>query len=217
MTKILALLSVLALALGACAQPIDASVDVDPVPAPAALAVPAPLETLDVQVQVSTAWLLYRSVDYVSAIVAATEQWNRATAGRLHMHVDMAESDAGTGVWLRPATSADVAADPTNGWALGTTFCAGCYPVLVLLNGGVIGVRAEDTGTPAAELIQAVVMHELGHVLGLGHLETGLMYRNNEHGTSPCVDAVTLAAFCQLRGCSSEAAPTCPRNAGEGE
>ncbi len=195
------LIGMLLCSLCACAQPID-----DEVPA-------LPIETLapesDVLVQVSAAWLAFRSVDYVGAVAAAAEQWNTATAGRVHIHLELSDSDNGAGVWLRPATAADVAADRVGSWSLGSTACVGCYPVLILLNAGVIGQRSEAEDVPEPELIAATAAHELGHMLGLNHLESGLMVHDNSNGTRPCIDAITLSAFCELRGCPPAAAPTC--------
>ena len=58
---------------------------------------------------------------------------------------------------------------------------------------------------------QAVVMHELGHMYGVGHLPTGLMAPTFDvrKAVYDCVDWDALVKFCDKHDCGPEAAPTC--------
>jgi len=197
------LLFLLACLLGGCAHPIDAEpIDGEPVQK---IAHPP----LVLAVQVSDRFEAYRGYDYTAAIVAAAEQWQRATAGRVQVSVQVTDSLAATGVQVRPATAGDVRDQLIEGWQLGSATHTGADSALVLLNGGTIGQRSAEKGVPFEQIAEMTALHEFGHVLGLGHAERGLMYPTNAHDAPACIDATTLAAFCQLHGCPPEAAPTC--------
>lgn len=55
-------------------------------------------------------------------------------------------------------------------------------------------------------IFKETVMHELGHVYGLPHLDIGLMAVGDP---TSCVDEVTLEAFCDIHECGPKARPTC--------
>jgi hypothetical protein len=206
-------LLVVGVALNACAQPIDAAPSLTLEPQPTkVLSADTWIEPVAIDVHVSERFADFRSDDYLAAIVGAAEQWNQATAGRVSMRVSVTDVESGDGVFIRPATTADVSADRVGGWSLGSTACVGCYPTLVLLNLGAMGQRSAQISVPVAQLAEYTAMHELGHVLGLGHTEQGLMYHDNTQGSAACIDAATLDAFCQLHGCPPEAHTTCDRH-----
>lgn len=54
-----------------------------------------------------------------------------------------------------------------------------------------------------------VMLHEFGHVLGLGHQDGGLMTKGNDNDKGPCIDKWTLESYCQMYECGANAGPTC--------
>jgi hypothetical protein len=194
---------VLTVLLGACAQPIDAApseaaAQDAPITASPVFDVP---DVLVIDARVSGLF----PGDHLAAIVEAAEQWNRATAGRLAIRTQISDADDGLSVWIRPTVSTDTYEKNR----LGTTTCIGCYPSEMLLNIEQLERRTEEKSLPVGQLTQKTALHELGHVLGIGHLESGLMF-SSDREVEACVDAAALAAFCDLYGCPADAHSTCP-------
>lgn len=67
-----------------------------------------------------------------------------------------------------------------------------------------IAMVAEKSEDPY--VFRKVFMHELGHIYGIGHQDSGLMKPNPE---DDCIDALTLHLFCEEHYCGPNAAPTC--------
>jgi predicted Zn-dependent protease len=163
------------LSLVACAQPYEAAL----IELPPSLA-------LSIRVQAD-------SVD-VAAVVEAAEEWQEATGGYVKAHVEIVDSNDGTGVYMNTQTSSPK--------SLGNTTCVGCYPAVMLLNPPLIASRKDSTA--------GIIMHELGHVMGLDHAAHGLMYPTDSvTNWAPCIDADTLAAFCATHECPASAHSTC--------
>lgn len=62
----------------------------------------------------------------------------------------------------------------------------------------------DEPGGPA---FRAVLLHELGHVRGIGHAGGRVM--SADWPIEPCIDETALAALCSIRECGPAAAPTC--------
>jgi hypothetical protein len=63
-------------------------------------------------------------------------------------------------------------------------------------SGGLMIVYIDRIGTRD---LGSVVMHELGHVLGVGHGEKGLMAAHYHPADQQCVDKATIAAVAAKR------------------
>jgi hypothetical protein len=68
-----------------------------------------------------------------------------------------------------------------------------------------IAMVAEKTADP--EKFRAIMMHELGHIYGISHQDSGLMIG----GEVPpnCIDQLALDLYCEEHHCGPNAAPTC--------
>jgi hypothetical protein len=116
--------------------------------------------------------------DVTEDVLDSVEEWSRATHGRVSLRAVIA--DANEGVTVAP----------------GAPTCTGRSGVEILVS---------PEAVRSAEL-RGVVLHEIGHALGLEHSEGGLMHPRVR---ANCIDAHTVRAFCDLHGCPDGYESTC--------
>lgn len=76
-----------------------------------------------------------------------------------------------------------------------------------------IEVRLVADRLPTKHICILTAMHEFGHALGVGHLESSkgnIMYPSVEPERSACFKAADLGAFCERYGCRLEDMKPCP-------
>lgn len=80
---------------------------------------------------------------------------------------------------------------------------------ITLHYGDRIEIELDDThATRDPELLRGVVMHEIGHALGLPHAEDGIMYKWSQDKPT-CIDANALRLVCETYRCGANARSTC--------
>ena len=125
-------------------------------------------------------------------ILRAVNEWNVALNGFVRFEIMPDGNDATSGAHEHWVITSKQGGQSTG---LPTTLAA-TYPVAVV--GGLMVIYVERIGRRD---LGGVVMHELGHVLGLGHSTKGGLMAAHYHATSQqCVDRATVEAVAAKRG-----------------
>lgn len=125
-------------------------------------------------------------------ILRAVNEWNVALNGFVRFEIVPDGNDATFGAHEHWVITSKQGGQSTG---LPTTLAA-TYPVAVV--GGLMVIYVERIGRRD---LGGVVMHELGHVLGLGHSTKGGLMAAHYHPTSQqCVDRATVEAVAAKRG-----------------
>jgi hypothetical protein len=125
-------------------------------------------------------------------ILRAVNEWNVALNGFVRFEIMPDGNDATSGAHEHWVITSKQGGQSTG---LPTTLAA-TYPVAVV--GGLMVIYVERIGRRD---LGGVVMHELGHVLGLGHSTRGGLMAAHYHATSQqCVDRATVEAVAAKRG-----------------
>ena len=125
-------------------------------------------------------------------ILRAVNEWNVALNGFVRFEIMPDGNDATSGAHEHWVITSKQGGQSTG---LPTTLAA-TYPVAVV--GGLMVIYVERIGRRD---LGGVVMHELGHVLSLGHSTKGGLMAAHYHATSQqCVDRTTIEAVAAKRG-----------------
>lgn len=151
------------------AEPSPSVVVAEPEPYVIALTVDAAMDPVD-----------------MAAVVSAADDWN-AVAGDC-FQVELRVADAAAGGWLtiRTVTASSMMADCMPANAPANSFVSGCA------NPSGIRLLAGN------KFQRRVAAHELGHLFGLPHTESGLMAENENTPGAPTLHDATLA--CEAMG-----------------
>ena len=125
-------------------------------------------------------------------ILRAVNEWNVVLNGFVRFEIMPAGNDATSGAHQHWVITSKQGGQSTG---LATTLAA-TSPVADV--GGLMVIYVERIGRRD---LGGVVMHELGHVLGLGHSSKGGLMAARYHATSQqCVDKATVEAVAAKRG-----------------
>jgi hypothetical protein len=125
-------------------------------------------------------------------ILRAVNEWNVVLNGFVRFEIMPAGNDATSGAHQHWVITSKQGGQSTG---LATTLAA-TSPVADI--GGLMVIYVERIGRRD---LGGVVMHELGHVLGLGHSSKGGLMAARYHATSQqCVDRATVEAVAAKRG-----------------
>jgi predicted Zn-dependent protease len=125
-------------------------------------------------------------------ILRAVNEWNVVLNGFVRFEIMPAGNDATSGAHQHWVITSKQGGQSTG---LATTLAA-TSPVADV--GGLMVIYVERIGRRD---LGGVVMHELGHVLGLGHSSKGGLMAARYHATSQqCVDRATVEAVAAKRG-----------------
>ena len=125
-------------------------------------------------------------------ILRAVNEWNVVLNGFVRFEIMPDGNDASPGARQHWVITSKQGGQSTG---LPTTLAA-TYPVTDV--GGLMVIYVERIGRRD---LGGVVMHELGHVLGLGHSSKGGLMAAHYHATSQqCVDRATVEAVAAKRG-----------------
>lgn len=141
-------------------------------------------------------------------ILRAVAEWNRALNGFVRFDIlpDRAPAVAGksqTTPWMIVAVE-DHPGRPASGLATALARTYGDPD-----GGGMITVYVDRLGRSD---LSGVVMHELGHALGLGHDGSGLMAAHYHSSAHQCVDKSTVKALAAKRGLPLDQLNWCGRD-----
>lgn len=144
-----------------------------------------------------------------ASIWRAMREWEDASGGRIRFEAEwnrrqpgpywmFAEPQPRDGLFLWSLTEEDrrLAPDPPANWALAM--------------GVMVYGRGEDSGnvvlfeTMPEEMFHQVALHELGHLLGLGHAERGAWSVMEPSAKGTCLSLLDRWSLCTLYGCVPE-------------
>jgi Matrixin len=126
------------------------------------------------------------TADESAKILRATEEWNHALNGFLRLDV-VAAGRGGTGSWAIQAQRGGVPQTPNQPLASAQPGFLGI--------GGRLLVYVDRIGTRD---LHGIVLHELGHVLGLNHDRGLLMSAHYSPTADQCIDRATLETAAAL-------------------
>jgi hypothetical protein len=129
------------------------------------------------------------SIGERAKIMRAVNEWNFALNGVARFEIVDAPEKAG---WIILASDSYTPNRP------------GDYPIAETMGSGEAGVLMVFLNRLGNKDLGMVVMHELGHVLGIGHQPHGLMSTHYRFDEFRCIDDSTIAALAQLRGLPME-------------
>jgi hypothetical protein len=152
-------------------------------------------------------------------ILRAMERWESATNHLIRFtpspvpfhdesgEFERADLDDGVSVVYKlraPSADTDALMDATGQSLLGYNFDT---DILIFRYQFYFSLWSDDL-----ELLDAVVLHELGHHFGLGHIRLRPAVMNDLlTGSIPCITRWDLEAFCSLYGCAErDMHPECP-------
>lgn len=130
--------------------------------------------------------------EQLTDIITATEQWKNTTGGMVDLDLIITNTPEEYGNdTMKILYSDDATVNPTNTLFGHTEFVASINSITLYPN------RISQSSFPFKEII----LHELGHALGLHHASQGLM-TPVPTGIN-CIDNATLDQFCGLHNCGN--------------